>query len=54
MNELINFSDEEEELERPIKPRKRQEKRVAEKYFQDDGVSAARKNAFKQRKQGYR
>jgi hypothetical protein len=43
--------NEEEELERPIKPRKNQEKRTAEKYFQDDGVSAARKSAYKRRKQ---
>lgn len=53
MNELILFF-EDEEVERPVKPRKNQEKRTAEKYFQDDGVSAVRKNTFKQRKQGYR
>jgi hypothetical protein len=52
MNERVDFLDE-EELERPIKPRKNQEKRPAERYFQDDGVSAARKNAYKQRKQAY-
>lgn len=41
----------EEEYDAPVKPRKQANNRVAEKYWSDDGIGAARKKQFKQRKQ---
>lgn len=46
-----NDLDENEEIfDPPPKPRKQRNHRAAEKYFSDDGVSTAKKNAFKKRR----
>lgn len=53
MHDPIDF-ELEQEFERPRKARKQQTKKAADKYYSDDGYADAKKNNFKQRRQGYK